>query len=110
MYSKVLPPAGYATGVVCLVHGLGEHTGRHQVDGEALAEARYVLAGFDLRGSGESEGQRGHTPSHEAYFDDIELFLSEVKQRYPPMFSVRTQYGRYLGDGVHPSFRRFLGL
>ena len=83
MYSKAWLPSGKAKGVVCLVHGVGEHIGRYQADGEALAGAGYILAGFDQRGFGKSGGQRGHTPNLEAYFDDIDLFLSQITQRYP---------------------------
>ena len=83
MVSKAWLPLGKAKGVVCLVHGVGEHTGRYQADGEALAEGGYILAGFDLRGFGRSGGRRGHTPSLEAYFDDIDLFLAQIAQRYP---------------------------
>jgi alpha-beta hydrolase superfamily lysophospholipase len=85
MYSQAWIPAGKAKGVVCLVHGVGEHIGRYQADGEALAAAGYILAGFDQRGFGRSEGQRGHTPSLEAYFDDIDLFLAETTRKYPDL-------------------------
>ena len=83
IYSKSWAPTGKAKGVVCLVHGVGEHIGRYQADGEALTGAGYILAGFDQRGFGKSGGQRGHTPNLEAYFDDIDLFLSQITQRYP---------------------------
>jgi alpha-beta hydrolase superfamily lysophospholipase len=95
MYSKAWLPSRKPIGVVCLVHGVGEHIGRYQVVGEALAEGGYILAGFDLRGLGKSGGRRGHTPSLEAYFDDIDLFLNEIVQRFPdqPCFL----YGNSLG-------------
>lgn len=95
IHSKAWLPSGKARGVVCLVHGVGEHIGRYQADGEALAAGGYILAGFDQRGFGKSEGQRGHTPSLEAYFDDIDLFLGEVTRRYPglPCFL----YGHSMG-------------
>jgi len=53
------------------------------------------LAGFDLRGFGRSEGIRGHIPSLEAYFDDIDLFLAEITRQYPeiPLFL----YGNSMG-------------
>ena len=82
MYSKAWVPPKKAKGIVCLVHGVGEHIGRYQADGEALAEGGYILAGFDQRGFGKSGGRRGHTPSLEAYFDDIDLFLAGIAQRY----------------------------
>jgi alpha-beta hydrolase superfamily lysophospholipase len=95
IYSKAWVPQGKVKGVVCLVHGVGENVGRYQADGEVLAEAGYILAGFDLRGFGKSEGRRGHTPSLEAYFDDIDLFLTEIAQRYPDQ--PRFLYGNSMG-------------
>jgi alpha-beta hydrolase superfamily lysophospholipase len=95
MFSKAWAPQNKARGVVCLVHGVGENICRYQADGEALAEGGYVLAGFDQRGFGKSEGQRGHTPSLEAYFNDIDLFLAEIAQRYPDQ--ARFLYGHSMG-------------
>jgi alpha-beta hydrolase superfamily lysophospholipase len=95
MYSKAWLPSGKARGVVCLVHGLGEHIGRYLAGGEALAEGGYILAGFDLRGFGKSGGRRGHTPSLEAYFDDIDLFLAEIAKRYSEL--PRFLYGHSMG-------------
>jgi alpha-beta hydrolase superfamily lysophospholipase len=96
MYSKAWTPAGKAKGVVCLLHGGGEHIGRYQVDGEALAAKGYILAGFDLRGFGKSQGRRGQTPSLEAYFDDIDRFLEEVARCYPGL--PRFLYGHSMGS------------
>jgi alpha-beta hydrolase superfamily lysophospholipase len=95
MYSKAWLPSGKAKGVVCLVHGMGEHIGRYQFTGEALTERGYILAGFDQRGFGKSGGRRGHTPGLEAYFDDIDLFLAEIAQRYPDQR--RFLYGMSMG-------------
>lgn len=95
MYSQAWLPEGKAKGVVCLVHGLGEHSGRYAADGEALTGAGYILAGFDLRGFGKSEGILGHTPSLEAYLDDIDLFLAEIAQRYTNL--PRFLYGSSMG-------------
>lgn len=77
------------------MHGVGEHIGRYQADGEALAGAGYILAGFDQRDFGKSGGKRGHTPGLEAYFDDIDLFLAEVDRRYPDQ--QRFLYGHSMG-------------
>jgi len=95
IYSKAWLPEGKARGVVCLVHGVGEHIGRYQADGEALTEGGYVLAGFDQRGFGMSGGQKGHTPSLNAYFDDIDSFLAEGTQRFPDL--PRFLYGHSMG-------------
>jgi alpha-beta hydrolase superfamily lysophospholipase len=42
-----------------------------------LTQAGYILAGFDQRGFGQSAGRKGHTPSLDAYFDDIGHFLDD---------------------------------
>jgi alpha-beta hydrolase superfamily lysophospholipase len=95
MVSGEWVPAGKARGVICLVHGVGEHIGRYKWDGEALTKAGYVLAGFDMRGFGKSQGRRGFTPSLEAYFDDIDAFLAQTANRHPglPLFL----YGHSMG-------------
>lgn len=42
--------------VVCLVHGLGEHSGRYGAVAGRFNEADYAVCAFDLRGHGESGG------------------------------------------------------
>ena len=60
-----------------------------------MAKAGYVLAGFDQRGFGRSGGRRGHTPSLEAYFDDIDVFLQEAAHLFPGL--PRFLYGMSMG-------------
>ncbi|MEW5830876.1 MAG: lysophospholipase [Chloroflexota bacterium] len=81
--------------VVCLVHGLGEHSGRYAHMGKAYAGAGYALLGFDLRGHGKSGGVRGHAPSFEAFMQDIDRLLEEAGNRYPGL--PRFIYGHSLG-------------
>jgi acylglycerol lipase len=69
--------------VVCLVHGLGEHSGRYAHLAKVLTQSDMSLMAFDLRGHGKSEGQPGHTPSIDAYMGDIELSLTQARRRYP---------------------------
>ncbi len=82
-------------GVVCLVHGIGEHTSRFAHVADYLVKEGYVFFGADWRGHGRSEGQRGHIPSIEALAKDIDTLLDKAKQRYPnkPLFL----YGQSLG-------------
>lgn len=82
-------------GVICLVHGLGEHSGRYSAWATLLNRAEYSVLAFDLRGHGKSEGQRGHVSSYKDYFEEIEILLREAKLRFPgiPCFL----YGHSLG-------------
>lgn len=95
LYAKAWMPDSAARGLVCLVHGLGEHIGRYQADAMALTQAGYILTGFDQRGFGQSQGRKGHTPSLDAYFNDIDHFLDATMLRYPglPTFL----YGHSMG-------------
>jgi len=95
LYARAWTPDSVACGLVGVVHGLGEHIGRYQADAAALTQAGYIVAGFDQRGFGQSQGRKGHTPSLDAYFDDIGRFLEITMQRYPglPTFA----YGHSMG-------------
>jgi alpha-beta hydrolase superfamily lysophospholipase len=66
--------------IVALVHGFGEHTGRYQHVAEFLNKHGYALIGLDLRGHGESGKQRGHSPSNDTTYDDLELFVAHAKK------------------------------
>jgi len=81
--------------VVCLVHGLGEHSGRYAHVAEAFGKEGFILFGADLRGHGRSGGPRGHISSIEDFMRDIDVLLEQARMRYPglPLFL----YGHSLG-------------
>lgn len=89
------PGTGEPRALIALVHGLGEHTGRYVHVAEALTDAGYAMAGFDLRGHGRSGGARGHSPSLDAYMKDIRQFFELMAQRYPDISHFL--YGHSLG-------------
>ena len=97
-YFQGWQPADAPKAVVCLVHGLGEHTGRYAHVAAALNDAGYAMLGFDLRGHGKSGGPRGHTPSYETLMDDIGRLLDEAAARYPGL--PRFLYGHSLGGNL----------
>jgi alpha-beta hydrolase superfamily lysophospholipase len=94
-YMQGWEPEGKPKAIVCLVHGLGEHTGRYAHVGKAFNDAGYALFGFDLRGHGKTGGPRGHFPSLDAVMQDIHQFIAFQKQNHPglPVFL----YGHSLG-------------
>ena len=99
-------PQAEAKAVVCLIHGLGDHCGRYAHIADAFNRAGYVVLAFDLRGHGKSGGPRGHTPSSEAFLDDIDRLLAEAEKRYPG--KPRFLYGHSLGGTLvlYSSLRR----
>ncbi|HXY38794.1 MAG TPA: alpha/beta fold hydrolase [Vicinamibacteria bacterium] len=88
-----LPESGRKAAVV-LVHGLGEHGGRYEQLGAALAQAGYLVVACDLRGHGRSSGRRGDTRFQPA-LDDLHRLLIETESQQPerPLFL----YGHSLG-------------
>ena len=94
-YIQGWEPEGKPKAIVCLVHGLGEHTGRYEHVGRALNEAGYALFGFDLRGHGKTGGKRGHIPSLEEALLDVQRFIGFQRQNFldTPIFL----YGHSLG-------------
>ena len=95
LFAQRWEPDGDIKGVICLVHGLGEHSGRYVHWADRFNNAGYAVVSFDLRGHGRSGGQRGDTPSFDHFADDISILLEKTKEMYPaiPAFI----YGHSLG-------------
>jgi acylglycerol lipase len=72
------PKAG-ANITFAVVHGLGEHAGRYARFAEAMAKYGMSTFALDLRGHGESEGQRGHVDSWSQWTDDVSAFVGHVE-------------------------------
>lgn len=88
--------------LICGVHGMGEHSGRYAHVAAHLTRAGYAMLAFDLRGHGQSEGPRGHSPSYQAMMDDIAHFLEETAERIPDV--PRFLYGHSLGGNLVLNF------
>ncbi len=80
LYAQEWRPDGEPRAVLCLVHGLGEHSGRYGEVAQTLSNAGYALLAFDLRGHGKTPGRRGHAPSYEAVMKDIDLLLEQAAE------------------------------
>jgi alpha-beta hydrolase superfamily lysophospholipase len=102
LYMGSWRPEDAVAGVVCLVHGIGEHCGRYQHLAKFLNQAGYELLSIDIRGHGLSQGQRGHTPDVDALMDDIDLLIAEAQRTNPekPIFL----YGHSLGGNLVLNF------
>jgi len=98
LFAQAWEPEGEIRAVACLVHGIGEHSGRYQLLAQRFNGRGMVFLAFDLRGSGRSEGLRGHTPSYSMFLDDIDLLLQEGERRYPQ--KAKFLYGHSLGGNL----------
>lgn len=98
LYGREWQPENNIRGVICLIHGLGEHSGRYLNMAQNLTRAGYVLLTYDQRGHGKSLGRRGHTPSYDTLLDDIDYFRRESLKRFPNMPTFL--YGHSLGGNL----------
>jgi alpha-beta hydrolase superfamily lysophospholipase len=69
-----------AEGLVAIVHGFAEHSGRYGHVVDFLCSAGWSVATFDCRGHGQSGGRRAHIDHFQEYLDDTRSFLDEVKR------------------------------
>ncbi|MDD2694673.1 MAG: lysophospholipase [Anaerolineales bacterium] len=102
LFAQIWQPDGDPRGVVCLVHGLGEHSGRYQHVAEFLTQGGFTLLAIDLRGHGKTPGPRGHASNLDELLDDIESMLNEASRRFPG--KPRFLYGHSLGATLALSY------
>jgi len=98
LFAQSWQPETKSRAVVCLVHGMGEHSGRYGHVADRLTKAGHIIFAFDLRGHGRSKGQLGHSPSYEALLNDIDFLLGEAEKHFPQL--PRFLYGHSLGGNL----------
>jgi acylglycerol lipase len=72
LLARTWPTAGDPWGSILVVHGLGEHSGRHDATGGRFAAAGMLATSYDHRGFGASGGRRAYVDRWDDYLDDIE--------------------------------------
>jgi len=95
LYLQMWTPNGALKGVVAIVHGLGEHSGRYATLVSSLTANGFAVATFDHRGHGKSPGFRGHVDNWAEYREDVHEFLRYTSAHFLrlPLFL----YGHSLG-------------
>jgi len=91
-------PEEEVSGVVCLVHGHGEHSSRYEPWAARFNGKGIAVVTFDLRGHGRSEGKRGYAPSYVRLMEDIDILLQRAREYFPekPVFL----YGHSMGGNL----------
>jgi alpha-beta hydrolase superfamily lysophospholipase len=75
---RAWPKAGAAI-TFAAVHGLGDHGGRYAGFASGMAKHGMGSYALDLRGHGNSPGQRGHVDSWSQWTDDVSAFVRYVE-------------------------------
>ena len=82
LYYKTWLPEDQPKAALIIVHGAGEHIDRYQNLVGVLVKAGYALVGYDLRGHGRSEGQRGHIYNWDDYRFDLREFVKLTREKF----------------------------
>ena len=98
LFGQGWQPDRESKAIICLVHGMGEHSGRYRHIANRLNRAGYSMVAFDLRGYGKSPGPRGHVLSYEAFMRDISSLLEIADQQFPQLPSFL--YGHSMGGNL----------
>lgn len=85
-------------GVIMLVHGIGEHSGRYSHWIEMFREENYSFLSLDLPGHGRSEGKRGKIRSFDVIHEMIDILIKISRNTFPgiPLYL----YGHSMGGGM----------
>src|SRR4249920_180164 len=68
-------------GVLVIVHGLAEHSGRYGPTAEYFSERGFAVFAFDHRGHGRSPGRRVHVGSFAEFRWDVAAMLEGLWSR-----------------------------
>ncbi|HEX6903318.1 MAG TPA: alpha/beta hydrolase [Thermoanaerobaculia bacterium] len=81
-------PEGQARGVVAICHGVLSHSGYYLWAGEQLAAHGLAVYALDLRGRGQSDGERFYIEKMADYLNDVNTLVTLAKSREPglPLF------------------------
>lgn len=78
-----LPEGAKRQGVILIVHGHGEHVRRYAHVAAYLNDQGWAVVGYDHRGHGLSEGQRGGLKASDDYLVDLAQMVDTTRQAYP---------------------------
>src|SRR5262249_48876857 len=82
-------------GVLIVLHGLGEHSGRYQFLDDYFSQRGWALYLMDQRGQGHSPGPRCYADHFSDLVDDLHAFVQHVHPLHKklPLFLVAHSFG-----------------
>jgi acylglycerol lipase len=80
---RSLRPSGTTRGVVMIVPGFNAHSGYYAWAADRLATIGLATYAVDLRGRGQSDGERFYVNDIHEYVDDVEKLAAVVQSREP---------------------------
>jgi len=82
LYYQCWLPSNEPRVILLVVHGLAEHSGRHINIVNHFVPKDYAVYGFDQRGHGKSQGQRGYVERFSHFVKDLKTFQGIVRSKH----------------------------
>ncbi len=112
LFEESWRPQGEPRAVVVIVHGLKDHADRYAELAERLVAKGFAVYAMDLRGHGDSEGDRVWVNCFDEYVADVHRYLDLVERREPnrPIYLFGHSMGGAIVTLVALGQRRLAGL
>ncbi len=98
LFAQSWEPAEQKKAVICLVHGLGDHSARHIEWVQKFVENGYAVLAVDLRGHGHSKGKRGYARAYSHLINDVGVLIKKAHKLFPGL--PRILYGYSMGGNL----------
>jgi len=82
LYYQCWLPSTEPRAVLLVAHGLAEHSGRYINIVNHFVPKGYAVYGFDQRGHGKSQGQRGYVERFSHFVSDLKTFSGIVRSKH----------------------------
>jgi acylglycerol lipase len=88
LFTRSWKPAAKSRAVVVLCHGFNSHSGQYAWTADQLVNHGFAVYALDLRGRGQSEGERFYVSHVSEYVADVAAMVKVAKSREPglPVF------------------------
>lgn len=88
LFTRSWRPSGRSRAVVVLCHGFNSHSGQYVWTADQLLNHGFAVYALDLRGRGQSEGERFYVNDISEYVADVAAVVKVAKSREPglPVF------------------------
>ena len=83
IYAQSWQPDQQPDGILLVVHGLGEHSGRYELLANEFNQYGLAVLSLDMVGNGRSEGKRGHIKNYQRLMEQVDLLIMKSEELFP---------------------------
>ncbi len=98
IFAQSWVPEDNLRGMISLIHGLGEHSGRYARWAELFVQAGYGMLAVDLPGHGCTEGRIAYVKNYQILLNQVDLTLRKSEDLFPGV--PRILYGHSMGGNI----------